>query len=59
MEVKCLKFNTYYDESDYISECINSAIEGKEIIDIKITSSHYENEEEMLIFVTILYNKEK
>lgn len=58
MQVKCLKFNTYYDEPDYISDCINTAIEGQEIIDIKVTSSEVGDslvESEMLIFVTILY----
>ena len=29
--------------------------EEKEVIDIKISSSHYENEDEMFLFVTILY----
>lgn len=57
MKVKCLKFNTYYDDQDYISDCINSAIDGKEVIDIKVTSSEYPEEYEMLIFVTILYNE--
>ena len=55
MKVKCLKFNTYFDEPEYIERCINSNIEGKEIIDIKLISSHYENEDEMFLFVTILY----
>lgn len=55
MKVKCLKFNTYYDDQDYISECINTTIDGKEVIDIKMTSSEYPEEYEMLIFVTILY----
>lgn len=55
MKVKCLKFNTYYDDSDYIERCINSALEGKEVIDIKQTSCEYEQEYEMLLFVTILY----
>lgn len=47
MKVKCLKFNTYYDDTEYIERCINSDLEGKEVIDIKISSSHYENEDEM------------
>jgi hypothetical protein len=55
MKVKCLKFNTYYDDTEYIERCINSELEGKEVIDIKISSSHYENEDEMFLFVTILY----
>lgn len=55
MKVKCLKFNTYYDDTEYIERYINSDLEGKEVIDIKISSSHYENEDEMFLFVTILY----
>ena len=58
MKVKCLKFNTYHDDQDYISKCINTAIDGKEVIDIKVTSSVAGDslvEPEMLIFVTILY----
>ncbi len=58
MQVKCLKFNTYYDDQDYISDCINTAIKDKEVIDIKVTSSEVGDslaESEMLIFVTILY----
>lgn len=55
MRVECLKFNTYFDDSDYIEDCINTAIEDKEVIDIKIVSSEYPEEYEMLIFVTILY----
>lgn len=58
MKVKCLKFNTYYDDQDYISDCINTAIKDKEVIDIKVTSSEVGDslaESEMLIFVTILY----
>lgn len=55
MKVKCLKFNTYYGDQDYITDCINTAIDGKEVIDIKVTSSEYPEEYEMLIFVTILY----
>lgn len=55
MKVKCLKFNTYFEDSEYIEECINSVLEEKEVIDIKISSAHYENEDEMLLFVTILY----
>ena len=58
MKVKCLKFNTYYEDQDYVSNCINTAIEGKDVIDIKVTSSVNTDslvESEMLIFVTILY----
>lgn len=58
MKVKCLKFNTYFEDSDEITDCINSAIEDKEVIDIKVTSSTNTDslvEDEMLIFVTILY----
>jgi hypothetical protein len=55
MKVKCLKFNTYNDDSEYIERCINLNTEGKEIIDIKISSAHYENEDEMFLFVVILY----
>lgn len=58
MKVKCLKFNTYYEGQDTISDCINTAIDGKEVIDIKVTSSSNIDsltESEMLIFVTILY----
>lgn len=36
MKVKCLKFNTYYDDQDYITDCINTALDGKEVIDIKL-----------------------
>lgn len=58
MKVECLKFNTYYEDSDEIANCINSAIEDKEVIDIKVTSVTKTDsmvEDEMLIFVTILY----
>ena len=58
MKVKCLKFNTCYEDQNEISNCINSAIDGKEVIDIKVTSSTNSDslvEDEMLIFVTILY----
>lgn len=55
MKVKCLKFNTYNDDLEYIERCINLNTEGKEIIDIKISSAHYENEDEMFLFVVILY----
>lgn len=58
MRVKCLKFDTYYSSQDAITECINSAIEDKEVIDIRVTSSGKGNsieEDEMLLFVTILY----
>lgn len=55
MKVKCLKFNTYFEGQDTISDCINTAIDGKDVIDIKVTSSEYPEEYEMLIFVTILY----
>lgn len=55
MKVKCLKFNTYYDDQDYITNCINATLDGKEIIDIKVTSSENLEEYEMSIFVTILY----
>lgn len=55
MKVKCLKFNTYYDSEQDIERCINASINGEEIIDIKMSSTHYENEDEMLLFVTILY----
>lgn len=58
MKVKCLKFNTYYDDQDYISDCINEALDGQEVIDIKVTSSGAGDslvEPDMLIFVTILY----
>lgn len=58
MKVKCLKFNTYYDDQDYINGCINDALDDKEVIDIKVTSSEVGDalvEPEMLIFVTILY----
>lgn len=57
MKVKCLKFNTYYDEQDYITDRINTAIDGKEVIDIKVTSSEYPEAYEMFmfVFVTILY----
>lgn len=55
MQVKCLKFNTYYDDEDHISDCINVALDDREVIDIKVTSSEYPEEHEMLIFVTILY----
>lgn len=55
MKVKCIKFNTYYDDQDYITNCINTALDGKEVIDIKVTSSENLEEYEMLIFVTILY----
>lgn len=57
MKVKCLKFNTYCDDQDYITDCINTALDGKEVIDIKVTSSEYPEEYEMLIFVTILYKQ--
>ena len=55
MKVKCLKFNTFFEGSECIEGCINSVLEEKEVIDIKTTSTHYENEDEMLLFVTILY----
>ena len=58
MKVECLKFNTYHEDSDEIANCINSAIEDKEVIDIKVTSATKTDsmvEDEMLIFVTILY----
>lgn len=55
MKVKCLKFNTYYDDQDYITNCINATLDGKEVIDIKVTSSENLKEYEMLVFVTILY----
>lgn len=55
MKVKCLKFNTYFEDQDFISDCINTALDGKDIIDIKFNSSRYNKEDEMLIFVTILY----
>lgn len=55
MKVKCLKFNTYFEGQETIEECINSALEGKEVIDIKVTSSVNVEAEEMSIFVTILY----
>ena len=55
MKVKCLKLDTYYDDTENIERCINSNTEGKEVIDIKISSSHYEIEDEMYLFVTILY----
>lgn len=55
MKVKCLKFNTCYDDQDYITNCINTALDGKEVIDIKVTSSEYPEESGMFIFVTILY----
>ena len=55
MKVEWLKFNTYYDDRDYITDCINTALDDKEVIDIKVTSSEYPEEYEMLIFVTILY----
>lgn len=55
MQVKCLSFNTYYDDDDYISDCINVALDYREVIDIKVTSSEYTKDHEMLIFVTILY----
>lgn len=55
MKVECLKFNTYYDDTEYIERCINSALEGKDVIDIKQTSCEYEQEYEMLLFVIILY----
>lgn len=55
MKVKCLKFNTYYVDQDFITNYINETLDGKEVIDIKVTSSEYPEEYEMLIFVTILY----
>lgn len=55
MKVKCLKFDTFYEDSEEITNCINSAIRDEEVIDIKVTSSTHTEEEEMLIFVTILY----
>lgn len=55
MKVECLKFNTYYEDSQDIEQRINECIEGEEVIDIKITSTNYEIEDEMLLFVTILY----
>lgn len=55
MKVECLKFNIYYDDQDYITDCINTALNDKEVIDIKVTYSEYSVEYEMLIFVTILY----
>lgn len=35
MKVKCLKFNTYSEGSQYIEQHINECIEGEEVIDIK------------------------
>lgn len=55
MKVECLKFNTYYEDSQDIKQRINECIEGKEVIDIKTTSTNHEIENEMLLFVTILY----
>lgn len=55
MKVKCLKFDTYYESQDYISDCINTALDGKEVIDIKVNSSEGLEENEMSIFVTTLY----
>lgn len=55
MKVKCLKFNTYFVDQDFITNYINATLDGKEVIDIKVTSSGNIEEYEMLIFVTILY----